>query len=290
MKVIVSIGIVVTLLLATGCAFKSVSRHKNIVYRPADSTRHVAQQQLNVFAPRRHAEAKKVLIYLHGGSWRSGRRGLYNFLGNRFARKNIVMVVVGYPLSPEADYTDMLRAAAMAMKWTKTHIREYGGDPDQVFLSGHSAGGHLAALLAVNNDYFRQAGLTDPLKGVILIDAAGIDMYNYLRQEKLPQDHSYYTTFTHDPAQWKAASPIYQVNRDVPPMLIYVGERTYPFIRKPNEKMAAALQAAGVKTTFKVVKRRKHVPMITQFFNTANHRYKEIRLFMEGKQEEISVK
>lgn len=290
MKVIVSTGWIIVVFLLNSCAFKSVSRHKNIVYRPADTIRHIPQQQLNVFAPRRHAEPKKVLIYLHGGSWRSGRRGLYNFLGNRFARKDIVMVVAGYPLSPEADYTDMLKAVAMAVKWTKQHILEYGGDPDQVFISGHSAGGHLAALLAMNNDYFRQAGLTDPLKGVILIDAAGIDMYNYLREQKLPEDHSYYNTFTHDPAKWKAASPVYHVNSNVPPMLIYVGERTYPFIRKPNEKMAAALQAAGVEVTFKVVKRKKHVPMITQFFNTANSRYKEIRLFLDGRREEISAK
>jgi acetyl esterase/lipase len=267
----------------SSCAFKSIRRHKNIVYMPADSTGNIPQQSLNIFSPRK-ASSEKVLIFLYGGSWRSGKKNLYNFLGSRMARKGAVTVIVDYPLNPIADYNDMARATASAVKWVHQNVKLFGGDRDRIFISGHSAGGHLATLVTVRQEYFDSVGLKkNPIKGAILIDAAGLDMYGYLMEEKKPEGHSYLKTFTSNPDEWKKASPLYHLREGLPPLLIYKGERTYPSILKSHEKFVKALENYDTNVTYKVLERKKHVPMITQFFWSWNRRYDEIVDFMSSK-------
>ena len=269
------------LTILSGCAFRRITRTKNITYTPADTVRKLPAQALNVFAPRRHKGASgKVLIYMHGGNWTAGRKELYSWFGSRLARKGIVAVVIDYPKSPAADYRVMAADAAQAVSWVVANISAYGGNPDSIFISGHSAGGHLAALLATDDDYFKKAGLGRPLKGVILIDAAGLDMYGYLKDGGLQEEPTYATTFSTDPQMWKDATPLYHLHAGMPPMLIFRGGRTYPSIVSSNEKFLAALTAMGAASTYKLQPRRKHIPMITQFFNTANPRYRDIKSFM----------
>ncbi|HTB51436.1 MAG TPA: alpha/beta hydrolase [Ferruginibacter sp.] len=266
--------------LFSSCAFKSVTRSKDIVYLKADTTTHTSAEKLNVFAPRKHTQLKDVLIFIHGGNWNSGKKGLYSFFGNRFARKGIVTVIIDYPLSPKANYNKMAMDAAIAVKWVKEHIATYGGDPNKIFISGHSAGGHLAALISIDNHYFDTIGIKNPIKGAIFIDAAGLDMYGYLKTEGLPSGHTYFTTFTTDPAIWKQASPMYHLHTGMPPILIYQGEKTYPSIAQSNDRFLTAIKEYVPDQQRHILKRKKHIPMITQFFNPYNKRYKEIIQFM----------
>jgi acetyl esterase/lipase len=176
----------------------------------------------------------------------------------------------------------MAVAAAQAVVWVKNNIKPYGGDPDKIFVSGHSAGGHLAALLAIQNEYFYSLGLPNPIKGAILIDAAGLDMYGYLQEQKLAPGHTFLQTFTADPAVWKQASPLYHLHPHMPPLLIYRGENTYPSIIKSNEKFVKALASfIGTAPRYHVLQGKKHVPMITQFFFSWNPLYQEIINFMQ---------
>ncbi|HEY0655500.1 MAG TPA: alpha/beta hydrolase, partial [Chryseosolibacter sp.] len=119
-----------------------------------------------------------------------------------------------------------------------------------------------------------------PIKGAILIDAAGLDMYGYLMEDKKPEGHSYLKTFTTNPAEWKKASPLYYLQENMPPFLIYKGEKTYSSIEKSHAKFIRALPDYSGKFTYHELKRKKHVPMITQFFWTWSHRYDEIVSFM----------
>ncbi|RDC65696.1 alpha/beta hydrolase [Adhaeribacter pallidiroseus] len=267
----------------SGCTFKRIHRTKNIAYTQFQSRVYTKEQQhLNVFAPRRQGKnLKKVLIFMHGGSWNSGKKATYNFLGNRLARKNVVAVIIDYPLSPKANYAQMATAAASAVKWTKENIKNYGGDPHNIFVAGHSAGGHLAALITVRHQYLDSLGLENSIKGTILIDAAGLDMYGYLQEEKLPTGHTYLQTFTANPTEWKEASPLYHLHPSMPPFLIYQGGNTYPSISKSNEKFVKALRAMGLPPQYQVLKGKKHIPMITQFINSRNPRYQEIITFMQ---------
>jgi acetyl esterase/lipase len=221
-------------------------------------------------------------MFIHGGNWNSGKKSLYNFLGRRMARKDVVVVIIDYPLSPQVTYNGMATAVSRAVRWIKQNIEKYGGNPEKIFVSGHSAGGHLAALVAVRKEYMDSLGYPNAIKGAILIDAAGLNMYGYLQEEKLPPDHTYFKTFTTDPDAWKAASPLYHLHAGMPPMLIYVGEETRSSIIDSNEKFILALKEFVPEPNFKILKGKKHVPMITQFFNSRNPHYKEIIEFMKS--------
>jgi acetyl esterase/lipase len=257
-----------------GCAFKPVIRSRNLQYR--------STQQLNVFAPAHYKKSKPVLIFVYGGNWNSGKKNLYNYFGNRMARKGLVTVIPNYPKSPAAGYKEMAEEIAAAVKWTKENITAFGGDSNRIFISGHSAGGHLASLVTINEDYFKNLQIANPIKGIILIDAAGLDMYSYLKEEQFDEGHTYLNTFTNNPVIWKQASPIYFLHKGMPPMLVYRGGKTYPSIINGNEKFTDSLRNYNTKFYYHILPGKKHVAMITQFFNTYNKRYKEIVSFMGG--------
>jgi len=284
MKLNTRLPIVVLLLfilLIQSCAFKSVRRNKGIVYLEANEKRSKEEQRLNVFAPRNRHHKKPVLVYIYGGNWTSGKRSLYSFLGNRFARKGVVTVVIDYPKSPDANYKEMATDAAKAVKWVTGNIERYGGDTQQIFVAGHSAGGHLAALISTDNQYFERLQIANPIKGAILIDAAGLDMFWYMKEIDYGPQDSYLNVFTKDPETWKEASPIYHIRPNIPPMLILSGGRSYPTLISSNERFLIALQKKGIEPIFIRLEKKKHVAMITQFFNVYNPRYKAILRFMK---------
>lgn len=266
------------IVLLDSCAFRRVRRSKGLVYQEAAAK--MPEQELNVFAPRRSPRPAPVLIFIHGGNWSSGRKELYSWFGSRMARKGIVTVIIDHPLSPDADFRDMAGASARAYRWVETNIARYGGNPDSIFISGHSSGGHLAALIGVDADWLRKAGVRKGPAGLILIDAAGLNMAGYLQAGGLDDNPTYPATFGTDPGGWKAATPLLQLHAGVPPMLILTGGRSYPSITGSSEAFAAALKARNLSCRYILQPRRKHVPMITQFFNTANPRYRDIRRFL----------
>lgn len=268
-------------IISCSCAFRSIKRSKGIEFFKTDSSKNIAGQKLNVFSPRGTNSKKQVLIFIHGGNWNSGKRSLYNFFGSRMARKGVVTVIIDYPLSPTATYKEMALVSATSVKWVKENIALYGGDPGKIFISGHSAGGHLAALVSVDHEFFDSLGITNPIKGVILIDAAGLDMYTYLKQENFNEDHTYLKTFTNDPESWRKASPVYYLNDHLPSFLIYQGGKTYPSIKLTNEIFINKLLPLAPSTKYQVIKGKKHIAMITQFFKTWNPRYEEIIKFMK---------
>lgn len=88
-----------------------------------------------------------VMVYIHGGYWRGGDKAECAYTARAFCRANILTVVINYGLVPATPIGEQVRHCAKAVRWVFDHIREYGGDPDQIFVTGHSAGGHLAAML-----------------------------------------------------------------------------------------------------------------------------------------------
>lgn len=268
------------IMLLPCCAFKRINRIKNITYLQADTIKKIASQELDMYAPRKAGDASHVFIFIHGGNWNSGNKSLYGFLGSRMARKGVLAVIIEYPLSPEAQYNQMASAAATSVKWVYEHIREYGGDPEKIFVSGHSAGGHLAALLSVRQEYFDSLGIKSPIKGAILIDAAGLDMYGYLKEQQFNESHTYLKTFTPSENIWKQASPLYHLRTGMPPLLIFMGENTYDSITKSTGKFVQALKARQATFDYQVIKGKKHRAMITQFLWSKNPLYRKIISFM----------
>jgi acetyl esterase/lipase len=221
------------------------------------------------------------MIFVHGGSWRSGNKTMYNFLGNRLARKHIVAINIDYPLSP-AQYPEMALSTSKAVAWVYKNISTYGGDSTRIYISGHSAGGHLAALVSTDSTYFKQVGNNNPIKGVVLIDAAGLDMYGYLTKQVATGDREYLEVFTSNPQNWKNASALYHLHTGMPPFLIFRGGKTYPSIKASHDVFVPALLAYQPTLIYKVQKGKHHIGMITQFLNGFNPRYKDIVRFIEN--------
>jgi pimeloyl-ACP methyl ester carboxylesterase len=261
---------ILSLFCITSCTFKKVVRTKDVSY--------YRNQKLNVFTTR-HANGRAVVIFIHGGSWRLGDKSLYNFLGNRLARKGIVSVVINYPLGPTAKYWEMAVASAQSIKWVYDSIENYGGEKHKIFVAGHSAGGHLAALVSLNKQYLDSIGMKNVIHGTILIDPAGLDVFNYLKKRSVSPNHVYSKIFTTDSTVWKKASPISYIDNGGR-FLIYTGKRTSRDVTMSNGEFIPKLRECGSASVYRV-QNKKHIPMITQFFWTWNPIYDDIKKFMD---------
>ena len=263
----------------SGCAFKSVTRTKNLTY--LSSANGLPEKQLNIFAPRK-SQNSPVLIFIHGGSWHSGRKEIYDFMGSRLARRGVVTVIIDYPLAPAYQLPAMERASALAVKWVKENIAGYGGDPHRIFISGHSAGGHLAALVGIKKEPWNEIGVANPIKGMILNDPAGLDWYWFLKERKEKYNaEDNYDAFTANPETWKKFSPIYFLDGNEPPMLIMEGENTYPGIKLTVERFRKEAESNGSELSYSFYPKTKHVPMITQFFFTWSKGYDDVLDFIK---------
>ena len=278
-------GLVLMLSLVSISIYAS-KRTKNISYIPANSSVETDPERhlLDVYAPSKKPKTPlPVVVFIHGGNWDSGSKNIYWFIGRRLAKQDVVAVIINYRLSPNVLVPAMADDCARAVKWTAQHIGEYGGDPNQIFVMGHSAGGGLAALLATDDALFTQIGMAkNPVKGAILNDAAGINMYDYLLKMEYPGDQKYLVSFGKDPVVWKDMSALFKVKPGMPPMLLYAGERTYPSIAKATKELADTLQSLGIRHQYKVLPGKKHVPMVTQLFWKRNVIYRDLLELIRG--------
>lgn len=248
------------------CAVDHITKSKNIIYNAEH------QLKLDVYAPEKKSGTKAVLVFIHGGSWKSGEKSTYNFFGKGMAKHNVVTVIIDYRPSRLTTYEGMANDAAEAIKWIKQNISSYEGDTNKIFVSGHSA---------ADNNYFKTLKIKNPIKGVILIDGFGLDMYGYLKESKLPYDNVFTPAFTTNPEIWKKASPIFYLQKETPPFLIFLGGKTNLSIINDNRKFLDSLLKFQPNTKTIIVKRRRHVGMIFQFINRFNKGYKEIIDFMK---------
>src|SRR5215471_6873593 len=125
----------------TGGNFE-VEVHKDIAYvegKDADE-----RQKLDLYLPK-GAKDFPTLFFIHGGAWTQGSRSGFDRIGRTFARNGVAFVSTGYRLSPKVQHPAHIQDVAKGFAWTVAHVRKYGGNPDEILVSGHSAGGHLAA-------------------------------------------------------------------------------------------------------------------------------------------------
>lgn len=237
---------------------------------------------LDVYYPENTDVPKDVLVFIHGGSWNSGKKDTYWWLGKNMARKNVVSVIINYSLSPQSQYEQMADDCAAALKWVKDSIAVFGGRADRIFVMGHSAGGHLAELINTDPRFFKQAGIPNPIHAVILNDGFGMDMFEYLNvAESNEQTESFLNTFTRNQEVWKTGSPVNYLQNVTNPTLIFVGQRTYPAIKLQSNRLYDTLLKADKSVELKFIKRKKHIGMISQMIFRGNQMYDMILTFMK---------
>lgn len=258
------------LFILNSCATKKIT---NIEYAASEN---LENPTLNIFIPRdTKAEALDVIIFIYGGNWNSGNKELYGFIGRNFAKRNVITVIPDYTLSPKVNYDVMAKQVSQAISWTHDSISKYRGNPKRIFITGHSAGGHLAALSSMSPEYRDHI-----IKGIILNDAAGLDMYSYLKANPPTKDDNYNVTWTTSPEVWKQASPMYYINKETPPILSYLGKKTYQSIINGNRSFQDSLKVFQPNAEL-IELNKKHVPMVTQYFFPWSKRYREIINFMK---------
>lgn len=238
--------------------------------------------KLDIYYPNIKGAAKDVIIFIHGGSWRSGSKKEYWWLGRNFAKKNTVSVLINYPLSPKSQYQEMAYDCAEAVKWVQNNVLKYGGNANRIFLMGHSAGAHLATLINQDQRFFDKVGIKNPIKGVILNDAFGLDMYQYFitdpNGEHVP---GFLQTFGKDTIEWKQASPLNYIKIVPNPYLIFIGEKTFPSIRLQSAYFYDKIKHLQKNSHIKEIKGKKHVGMIAQMVFGCNKLYDYILDFMK---------
>ncbi len=234
---------------------------KDVAYyegEDADKVKH----KLDLYLPK-DKENFPVFFFVHGGAWVHGDKdffNLYSSLGHYLAKQGVGVVVTNYRLSPGVKHPEHIKDVARAFAWTYKNIEKYGGRPDQIFVGGHSAGGHLSALLVVDDTYLKAEGLSPAkIKGVIPIsgvyDLSGIP------------DGMMQVIFGKDEEVRKKASPMVHVKGDLPPFLILYADKDLPGCDKDQaEKFAKALNDKGTKATTLEIKDSNHYLII---LNTA---------------------
>jgi acetyl esterase/lipase len=224
---------------------------KNIAYvddKDADPAKH----KLDLYLPKGQKDFP-VLFFIHGGGWTMGDRYLYGTLGQVFARNGIGTVLISYRLSPKVQHPAHIQDVAKAFAWTCRHIGEHGGRADQIFVSGHSAGGHLAALLATDESYLKAEKLSlKNIKGAIPVSG----VYTIRASQRNAK------IFGTDETVVRQASPLQHVTGNHPPFLVIYASKDFPDCGKMSEEFCQAVQKAKGETTSLEVKDRDHFSII----------------------------
>lgn len=196
------------------------------------------RQQLDIYMPWRAAEAP-VVVFLYGGSWRSGSRSDYKFVGDALASRGFITVVADYRLYPQVSYPTFLQDSAQAVAWVAEHCVAYGGDPDRIYLVGHSAGAYNAAMLALDPRWLTAHGRSPRILAGWVGMAGPYDFLPIETRSVRPVFHH-----PHTPAD---SQPLAHAHGGSPPTLLMVGSADKMVDPQRNTGgLAKALSAAGV--------------------------------------------
>ncbi len=174
-------------------------------------------QRLDIYRPA-GTQLAPILWMVHGGAWRTGDKRNSGVIDNKVARwqpQGFVLVSVNYRLLPEASVAEQLADLRLALQRTQQQASEWGGDPAQMVLLGHSAGAHLVALLNADLSASTRQGI-QPWRGAVLLDSAVLDLPAVMNK---PHYRFYDQAFGRDPAYWRQLSPLHQLRKGAPPVL-----------------------------------------------------------------------
>jgi acetyl esterase/lipase len=216
----------------------------------ADKYRH----RLDLYLPRGKRDAP-VMMFVHGGGFTVGIKDQYAFVGQVFAANGIATAVISYRLSPKTSYPGHVQDVARAFAWLRGHVVEFGGNGERIFVSGHSAGATLVAMLGSDPSYLREVGETiEHIAGVIPISGS------FTQSARSGMFDNPYAV---DAEVVRNASAINHVTGAHRPFLILYGDKDAPRTGQDAEAMAKALKAAGNSADVHEIADHAHMDMIT---------------------------
>ncbi len=231
----------------TSVAYGTLPRQRLDVYRPS------------VAAP---AGGWPVVVFFYGGTWNSGERGDYLFLGQALASRGVLALVADYRLYPEVRYPDFIADSALAVAYGLEHAAQLGGNPHRVFAMGHSAGGYNAAMVALDPRWLAATGHA-PRELAGWIGLAG--PYDFF-----PTDNPEAQPVFFHPNYPARAQPIEFAHPAVPAQVprAFLGAPEKDRLVSPRRstlQLAQALQSAGVPVVLELYPRASHTTLVGAF-------------------------
>lgn len=232
------------LLILAGCAGPSLLN--TVARNPDRSTvivRDVAygegeRRALDLYVPGGEGP-HPVLMFVHGGGWEAGSKDQYAFAGKRFAAEGYLTAVPSYSLLPEGTYEVFMADMAAALAEVIERAPEHGGDPDAVFLAGHSAGAYNVVQLALAPEFLAAEGLSPEVVDAV----AGLSgPYDFL-----PLDPGVAQRAFGGVADARSTQPVARVTLDAPPMILLTGTKDEVVRPDNSASLARALSEAGVR-------------------------------------------
>jgi acetyl esterase/lipase len=227
-------------------AFGAYKRHNNVAYGPGP------QHRLDVYVPDKAGGASRPLvIFWHGGRWSNGDKADYRFVGAALAQSGYVAVLPNYRHYPHVKMPGFMDDTVQAALWSAAHAGEFGADSERMYLMGHSAGAHMAALVTLDTSYFAASGRPVPrIAGVVGLSGP----YDFL-----PLREADVQDMFGPPPIYPQSQPINFVRADAPPMLLVHGLDDTTAWPKNSRNLAAALSALGVPVTLKLYPKAAHM-------------------------------
>lgn len=217
---------------------------------------------LDIYMPEGKKDAP-VIVYFHGGALLMGDKSLGKDIGHKAAESGIGLVSVNYRLSPGFQHPAHLNDAAAATAWVINNIEQYGGNPQKVYVAGHSAGAYLAALLAIDFSVLQAQHIEQSkIRGAILISP--FLFVEETAKVRIESDSIYKTIWGNEPQSWLQASvtPHILPNRDN--ILLIYADGDDDWRKEQNERFATSMKAAGNLNVFtKEVPNRNHLTLLT---------------------------
>ena len=188
-----------------------------------------------------------LMVFVHGGAWRIGDRSMYKKVGEHFSRAGIGVAIPSYRLAPQYRHPAQVEDVAAAFAWAVHNIAKYGGDVSRIYLVGHSAGGHLASLLALDARYLAAHGFS-PRNIAGVVSMSGV--YAIGRLER---------NFGVTKQARIDASPMEHVKAGAPPFLVVYCQWDYITLAAQAKRFYKALLEAGVKSELLRLPGKNHI-------------------------------
>ena len=215
----------------------------------------VERQVLDIHAPK-DAKDRPVVVWIHGGGWQAGDKTGVQEKPKAFLDRGFVFVSTNYRLLPKVEMETIFRDVAKAIGWVHRNIAAHGGDPNRLYVMGHSAGAQLAALMCIDERWLKAEGVPfSALKGCVPVDGDTYDIPAMIETaetrlrvhgEPMPR-FGHRLKFGNDPEKHRDYSAVTHVatGKGIPPFLIlYVAD--HPDVAIQARRLAGALKAAGV--------------------------------------------
>jgi len=197
-----------------------------------------ALNRLNIYLPAQKQTSRATVVFFYGGCWggcETINKENYRFVAQALTAHGYTVVIADYRRYPEVKFAQIMADVSQSVKWVRAHIAEYGGDPGKIFLMGHSAGAHLAAMLTFNKDYLPPETYQS-IKG--FIGLAG--PYDFL-----PFTDTYQKEVFGPEENYPASQPVNFVRGTEPPLLLLYGDTDVTVKPVNIESLSRRVRQAG---------------------------------------------